>query len=93
MSEMIKIPIGTRAKAREWLDTYQPAYLKDYGWHFTQFYGYTRDYDFYAIKHSSKLMPKPESSHSEEVNTKYGYIPVCDEEMVTYVGGGIWDVR
>ena len=26
------------------------------------------------------------------VKTKYGYIAVCGDEQVTYVGGGIWSV-
>ncbi len=69
--------VGMRTNTREWLDAYQPAYLKKYGWHFNQFYG------------RASLV----SEYAAEVNTKYGLIPVNDEEMITYVGGGIWDVR
>lgn len=74
---MIKIPVRTSAKAREWLDAYQPAFLKDYGWHFYQYYG------------CASLV----SQYASEVNTKNGILPVSDEETVTYIGGGIWDVR
>lgn len=74
---MIKINIGERAHAREWQDAYQSGFLKKYGWHFYQFYGCT----------------SLANSYASEVNTKNGIVPVSDGEMVTYVGGGVWDVR
>lgn len=74
---MIKINIGDRAHAREWQDAYQAGFLKKYGWHFYQYYG----------------RASQESPYASEVNTKHGIVPVNDTEMITYVGGGIWDVR
>lgn len=74
---MIKINIGDRAHANEWQDAYQSSFLKKYGWHFYQFYG------------RASLI----SQYASEVNTKHGIVPVSDTEMITYVGGGIWDVR
>ncbi len=74
---MIKINIGDRAHAKEWQDVYQPGFLKKFGWHFYQYYG----------------RASQESSYASEVNTKHGIVPVDDKEMITYCGGGIWDVR
>ena len=51
--------------------------VKKYGWHFYQYYG----------------RASQESPYASEVNTKHGIVPVNDTEMITYVGGGIWDVR
>ena len=74
---MIKIRIGDRAHAREWQDAYQAGFLKKYGQHFYQSY----------------VPASQESPYASEVNTKHGIVPVNDTEMITYVGGGIWDVR
>ena len=71
------IYIGMRATAKEWKDAYQPGFLKTYGWHFYQFYGRASQAESYA----------------SEVKTKHGIVPVDDKEMITYCGGGIWDVR
>lgn len=71
------IYIGMRATAKEWKDAYQPGFLKTYGWHFYQFYGRASQAESYA----------------SEVNTKNGIVPINGEETITYVGGGVWDVR
>lgn len=71
------IYIGMRTTAKEWQAAYQPGFLKKFGWHFYQYYG----------------RASQESSYAAEVNTKAGITPVSDEETITYVGGGVWDVR
>lgn len=73
----IKIEIGTRESFRKFKRSYQPEFLKKYGYHF---YGYPA-----IITGNFRTL-------AESLDTKYGELIVHDDDIVTYVGNKKWSV-
>lgn len=80
----ISLKIGERGKPQEFIDSY----TKD----FLEFYGF-EDYKL-NVPFSKLNAPFSEELITDliTVQTKYGELVVQKEDVITYVGNGIWSV-
>ena len=73
----IKMQVGTRATVADFRNTYKARYLLQYGWRI-----------------DSVVVPGLTNRVDlVSVPTKYGQLVVKNEDMLTYVGNNVWDVR
>ena len=76
----IEIQVGTRATTKDFRNTYKARYLLQHGW---------------RIDSVVKPMVPGLTNRFDLVSvpTKYGQLVVKNEDMLTYVGNNVWDVR
>lgn len=74
----INIEIGTRGTVSDFLETYCQSFLEQHGWFFRR------------IKFSNIELIGPILF---TVITKHGEIVVHKDDILTYVGHNVWDVR
>ena len=76
----IKMQVGTRATVADFINTYKARYLLQHGW---------------RIDSVVKPMVAGLTNRVDLVSvpTKYGQLVVKNEDMLTYVGNNVWDVR
>lgn len=76
----IEMQIGTRATTKDFRNTYKARYLLQHGWRI-----------------DSVVQPMVAGLTNRvdliSVPTKYGQLVVKNEDMLTYVGNNVWDVR
>ena len=73
----IKLLVGVRGSKSKFEDSYQPDFLKKNGWKFYPTFG----------------IAKYQANYITSVKTKYGELIPKVDDVLTYVGNGIWDVR
>ena len=76
----IELKVGTRATTKDFRNTYKARYLVEHGW---------------RIDSVVKPMVAGLTNRVDLVSvpTKYGQLVVKNEDMLTYVGNNVWDVR
>lgn len=77
----IEMQVGTRATTKDFRNTYKARYLLQHGWRI-----------------DSVVKPMVAGLTNRVVDlisvpTKYGQLVVKNEDMLTYVGNNVWDVR
>lgn len=76
----IELQVGTRATTKDFRNTYQARYLLLHGWRIDPIL--------------SSIIPRPDNQIDVvSVPTKYGQLVVKNEDILTYVGDNVWDVR
>ena len=80
MEMKIELKVGTRATVADFRNTYKARYLLLHGW---------------RIDSVVKPMVAGLTNRVDliSVPTKYGQLVVKNEDMLTYVGNNVWDVR
>lgn len=76
----IELKVGTRATTKDFRNTYKAKYLVEHGW---------------RIDSVVKPMVAGLTNRVDLVSvpTKYGQLVVKKDDVLTYVGNNVWDVR
>ncbi|WP_126708856.1 hypothetical protein ACI6SH_11310 [Lactobacillus crispatus] len=80
MEMKIELQVGTRATTKDFRNTYKARYLVEHGWRI----------DSIVKPYVPGLTTRVDLV---SVPTKYGQLVVKNEDMLTYVGNNVWDVR
>ena len=76
----IEMQVGTRATTKDFRNTYKARYLLQHGWRIDSVV-------------NPMVVGLTDRVDLVSVPTKYGQLVVKNEDMLTYVGNNVWDVR
>lgn len=76
----IEMQVGTRATVADFRNTYKARYLLQHGWRIDSVV-------------NPMVVGLTDRVDLVSVPTKYGQLVVKNEDMLTYVGNNVWDVR